>query len=508
MSKQLNYFTRATGVPVSNPSHSLTAGPHGPVLMQDIDLVEKIQYFAREKIPARNVHALGSGCYGTFTATNSDISKYTMAKVFEKGTKTDLFVRMSGIFTEQGDPETFRDPRGFSIKFYTTEGNWDLMAINTPVFNARDMKVGPDGVHAFKRDPKTGLWNPAQTWDFINNHPEALLQTLMIYSDEQGTPASYRHMNAYGCNTFSFVNKDGVRSWVKFHLVSEQGVKGFTVEEAKLIAGEDPNFLSHDLYNSIEKGEFPRWKLAVQIMPENEGYEKSWAFDCTKMWSLKDYPLVDLGIVELNRNPENYFTEVEQVAFSPANVVPGIGFSPDKLLQGRLLLYDDTQTHRIGPNYKQLKVNMPRCPVHTIYYGGNHQMDDSNKFPLYNPSAYKKVEPFTKSFDTPFKCDGPAGYYTYPYEGKDEDFYDQPRIFFDSMDDRMKMNLSKNIAVSLLTVPTEIVDKLLFHLNKISRTLGNNVQQILRDKRNSTNLTEGERLCEKLASSSLNPATA
>lgn len=473
--------------------------------MQDIDLIEKIQSFSREKIPARNVHALGSGYWGKFVATNPEASKYTCAKLFQKGVETEIFCRMSGVFTEQGDPETFRDPRGMAIKFYTQEGNWDLLAINTPVFNARDMKVGPDGIHAFKRDPRTALWNPDQTWDFINTHPESLLQALMIYSDEQGTPASFRYMHAYGCNTFSLINSKNERVWVKFHLVSNLGLKGFTQEEAKLMAGEDPNFLSRDLYNAIEKGDFPTWKLAVQIMPESDGYEKSFAFDCTKMWSLEEYPLFELGTVELNRNVTNYFTEVEQVAFSPANVVPGIGFSPDKLLQGRLLLYDDTQHHRIGPNFKQLDVNRPRCPINTQNYGGNHQRDKTDKFPLYYPSSYSRMQPYPNDLQCPMICDGAAGYYKMSHEGTEEDFYEQPRMFYEGMDQKRRTNLAKNIGTTLSKVSPPVADKALMHMNKISHELGSNVQNVLRSKRSQTDLTESEELCKRLASVDLYP---
>jgi len=476
--EQPEYLTRATGAPIGCPYRSLTAGANGPVLLQDVDLLEKIQSFAREKIPARNVHALGTGAYGTLTMTN-DVSKYSCAKVFKKGTKTNLFARMSGIFTEQGDSEAFRDPRGFAIKFYTEEGIWDLLAINTPVFNARDMKVGPDGVHAFKRDPRTGLWNPTQTWDFINNHPESLFQALMIYSDDYGTPSSYRTMNAFGCNTFSMVNDQGERFWVKFHILSETGLKGFDLDESKRISGEDPNALSRDLHNAIEDGSFPRWKFAFQAMPEKDGYEKSYAFDCTKIWSREDYPLIDLGVIELNRNPINYFAEVEQVAFSPANVVPGIGFSPDKLLQGRLMLYDDTQTHRIGPNYKQIPINRPTCPLHTPYYGGSHQQEVIDKFPLYTPSHYKELSSYSRRFELPVKCDGPADYYQLPHEGTDQDYYEQPRLYYNSLTDQQKCNLSRNLADTLEKIPSDVVEKTLNHLFQIDNTLADRVKELL-----------------------------
>lgn len=338
-----NIVTNSSGCPILNNSYSLTAGATGPTLVQDTDLFDKLQHFDREQIPQRNVHALGTGAYGTFTVTK-DLTKYTCAKIFSSiGEKTDLFVRFSGIFTDKGEAETLRDPRGFAIKFYTKEGNWDLLAINTPVFNVRDAKVGPDAIHAFKRDSRSHEWNSNSIWDFVINHPEAIHQTLMIFTDRDGTPASYRNMNAYGCNTFSFYNERNEKFWVKFHLLSHLEPLGLNVEQAKLIAGEDPDFLSRDLRSAIQNGNYPKWTLSVQIMPEADGYKNPCAFDCTKVWCHDEYPLMELGTIELDRIPSDFYAEVEQAAFSPSNVVPGIGFSPDRLLQGRLFLYPDTQ---------------------------------------------------------------------------------------------------------------------------------------------------------------------
>jgi len=493
-------LTKMTGCPIAQFKNSMSAGPTGPVLLQDHVLLEKITQFDREKIPARNVHALGTGAYGHFTVTN-DISKYTIAKVFSQvGKKTPLFARFSGIFTEQGDPDTTRDPRGFAIKFYTEEGNWDLMGINTPVFNVRDAKLGPDAVHAFKRDPRTGLWNPTQTWDFTVNHPEGLHQALMIFSDRDGTPMSYRMMHAYGCHTFSFINAENKRSWVKFHIISNQGAKGLTATQAKLLAGEDPNFLGRDLHQAIEKGNFPTWRLCCQIMPEDEGYKHAWTFDPTKVWKHDDYPLIDIGTIEINKNPTDYFSEVEQVAFAPTNIVPGLGYSPDKLLQGRLLIYNDTQHHRIGPNYLQLPINRPRIDTTTLHVGGNMHIDIKNKFPHYHGSSFGTPRESKEYVEPPFRVDGPADYYNWPGEGTEEDYYAQPRDFWDTLNATDKNNLCYNLATSLDKVSSpEVVTKALQHFYKISQDLGETVEATLHDRqKNLIKKTEGEMLLDKM----------
>lgn len=478
------YQTRASGCPLADIKNSMTAGPLGPVMMQDVGLTEKLQHFDREKIPARNVHALGTGAYGTFVVTN-DISKYTRADLFSSvGKKTPVFARFSGIFTEQGDPDTSRDPRGFAIKFYTKEGNWDLLAINTPVFAVRDAKPGPDAVHAFKRDPRSGEWNPAQTWDYVVNHPEGTFQTLMLYSDLYGTPMSYRTMNAYGCNTYSLINADMKRVWVKFHLLSQQGTRGLSVEQAKLIAGEDPNFMSRDLREAIAMGKFPRWKMCIQVMEEEEGFKQPFAFDCTKIWSEERYPLIEVGELEMNVNPVNYFSEVEQVALSPTNIVPGIGFSPDKLLQGRLFIYDDTQNHRLGPNFKQFPINRPQnAEVHNFYYGGRGNADASNKFPHYTPSSLGRSLSANKiAAEPPLKVTGPVGYYDLPGEGTDEDYYAQPKQWYNSLTEDDRTHIQKNIALSLVRAP-EIIHKGVFKmLTKVDSHLAQRVEILLKDQ--------------------------
>jgi len=496
-------MTRATGCPIATMKNSMTAGPRGPVLLQDIDLIEKIQHFDREKTPPRNVHALGNGAYGNLTITN-DISRYSMAKVFTMGKKTNIFTRFSGVFTELGEADTTRDLRGFAVKFYTEDGNWDLLGINTPVFNVRDAKVGPDAIHAFKRDPRTFEWNEETLWDFCCTHPEAFHQTLMIHTDRVGTPKSYRFMHGYGCNTFSLLNDKKERFWVKFHILSNYNATGLTDAEAKVLAGEDPDWLKRDLREAIERGDYPTWRFAMQVMSEDLGYKYPWTFDCTKVWPHDEFPLIDIGTIQLDRNPVNYFAEVEQVAFSPANVVPGIGFSPDKLLQGRLLIYSDTQFHRLGPNYLQIPINCPLAAkaVRTNYIGGAHNHEYESKFPHYYPSFLGGPTPTPQLQEPPQQSSATQCYfYDYYYEGEDKDYYEQPRNLF-----KLQLTLQEqectvyNIATSLAYVMNEgIVENTLMHLSKIDMGLGQRVKERrMRLMQNKTEKSQGSMLWEQL----------
>uniref|UniRef100_A0A6B2L208 Catalase core domain-containing protein n=1 Tax=Arcella intermedia TaxID=1963864 RepID=A0A6B2L208_9EUKA len=496
-------MTTAVGCPVGHLKSSLTAGVHGPVALQDTYLVEKMQHFDREQIPQRNVHALGTGAYG-WLSVSGDVRRFSAAKCFEVGKKIPLFARFSGIFTEKGEAETTRDPRGFAIKFYTEEGNWDLLAINTPVFNVRDAKTGPDAVHAFKRDPTTHEWNAATIWDFIVNHPEALHQALMIFSDKGGTPMSYRYMHAYGCNTFSMVNEKKERVWVKFHVTSKQGSHGLSEYQAKTIAGEDPDFLSRDLREAIQRGDYPKWTLSFQYMEEQEGYKNPIAFDCTKAWPHKEYPLVEIGTITLDDLPRDFHSEVEQVAFSPANVVPGIGYSPDKLLQGRLFMYDDTQFHRLGNNYKQIPINFPnQVQPNTLYIGGQHQQEVRTKFPHYLPSQYSHIAPHPAYEPLKSLTDGPVGYYDYEIEkDKERDYFSQPRVFYgEVLKEKQKEHLCHNIAVNLAKLADEkLVGKVLELLRGVDEGMAGRVKGM---RENITNgkeetLDEAQKLHRRL----------
>jgi catalase len=355
-------LTTNGGAPIAC-QHALTAGERGPVLMQDVQLLEQMQAFNRERVPERVVHAKGSGAFGTFTVTN-DISQYTKADFLSKvGKQTEVFLRFSTVAGERGAADAERDVRGVAMKFYTDEGNWDMVGNNTPVFFIRDPYKFANFIHTQKRDPKTNLRCMDMQWDFWSQVPESLHQVTILFSD-RGIPASYRNMNAYGSHTYSFFSKNNERVWCKFHFKTNQGIKNLTDEQAASMIAEDRETHQRDLYTSIEKGEFPSWTLKVQIMTQEQADAFQWnPFDLTKVWPHADFPLIEVGTLELNRNPDNYHAEVEQAAFNPSNLVNGIGPSPDKMLQARLMSYADTHLYRVGTNYQQLPVNRPKCPV-------------------------------------------------------------------------------------------------------------------------------------------------
>ena len=363
-------ITTSSGRPVTENQNVQTAGPRGPMLMQDVWFLEKMGHFDREVIPERRMHAKGSGAYGTFTVTN-DITKYTRASIFsEVGKKTDCFVRFSLAAGEKAEADAERDVRGFAIKFYTETGNWDLVGNNTPVFFIRDPLKFPDLNHVLHRDPRTNLKNRNSNWDFWTLLPEALHQITMGMSD-RGIPYSYRHMHGFGSHTFSFINKDNVRTWVKFHFITQQGIRNLTDDEAAALIGKDRDSHQRDLFYSIEKGDYPRWTMKIQVMTEKEAENyRINPFDLTKVWPHGDFPLIEVGVLELNKNVASFFNEVEQSAFSPANIIDGIGFSPDKMLQGRLFSYRDAQNYRLGVNHDQIPVNRPRCPFHSFHRDG------------------------------------------------------------------------------------------------------------------------------------------
>lgn len=362
MSDQKN-LTTSVGAPVPDNENVLTAGPRGPMLLQDVWFLEKLAHFDREVIPERRMHAKGSGAFGTFTVTG-DITRYTKAAMFSGiGKKTDLLVRFSTVAGERGAADAERDIRGFAIKFYTEEGNWDLVGNNTPVFFLRDPLKFPDLNHAIKRDPRTNMRSARNNWDFWTSLPEAFHQVTVVMSD-RGIPSSYRHMHGFGSHAFSMLNADNERVWVKFHLKTQQGIKNLTDAEAEAIIAKDRESHQRDLYESIERKDFPRWTMYIQVMTQEQAKACPFnPFDLTKVWPHGDYPLMEVGVLELNRNPDNYFAQIEQAAFNPANVVPGIGFSPDKMLQGRLFSYGDAQRYRLGVNHNQIPVNAPPLPV-------------------------------------------------------------------------------------------------------------------------------------------------
>lgn len=410
-------LTNEVGAPIADNENSITAGSRGPVVMQDVWLMEKMAHFNREVIPERRMHAKGSGAYGNFTVTH-DITQWTKAKVFsEIGKKTDVFVRFSTVAGERGAADAERDIRGFACKFYTDEGNWDLVGNNTPTFFIRDVHNFSDLNRAVKRDPRTNLRSAQNNWDFWTLLPECFHQITIVMSD-RGIPASYRHMHTFGEHTFSFYNDKNERVWCKFHFHTQQGIKNLTDAEAEAIIAKDRESHGRDLYEAIEKGDFPRWTMSVQIMTEEQArnhYENP--FDITKIWRHKEFPLHEVGVLELNRNPENYYAEVEQSAFTPAHVVPGIGFSPDKFLQGRLFAYGDAHRYRLGVNHNQIPVNRAKSEVHDYHRDGAMRVDGNHGGkPGYSPNSMGEWAAQKEVMEPPLNLEGAM----YAYDPKDD----------------------------------------------------------------------------------------
>ncbi|MGM9955406.1 MAG: catalase KatA [Peribacillus sp.] len=451
MSNKKN-LTTSWGAPVGDNQNSITAGSRGPVLIQDVHLLEKLAHFNRERVPERVVHAKGGGAFGTFTVTN-DLSKYTKAKVFNGvGKETEMFIRFSTVAGELGSADTLRDPRGFAVKFYTEEGNYDIVGNNTPVFFIRDAIKFPDFIHTQKRDPRTHLKNPTAVWDFWSHSPESLHQVTTLMSD-RGIPATWRHMHGFGSHTFKWVNEEGQAVWVKYHFKTEQGIKNLDVNLAAKLAGENPDYHTEDLFNAIEKGDFPAWKLCVQIMPlEDADTYRFDPFDVTKVWSQKDYPLIELGRVELNRNPENYFAEVEQATFSPGTFVPGIEASPDKMLQGRLFAYGDAHRYRVGANHNQLPVNRPKVEANTYQRDGFMRADDNGKGSVYyEPNSFGGPAESNENKLAPFEVSGKAAQVAYNHH----DHYTQAGDLYRLLSDEEKTRLVENVVGAMKPVELE-----------------------------------------------------
>jgi len=471
-------LTNNVGIPVSDNQNVMTAGKRGPQLLQDVWFLEKLAHFDREVIPERRMHAKGSGAYGTFTVTH-DITKYSKAKIFsEVGKKTDLFVRFSTVAGERGAADAERDIRGFAMKFYTEEGNWDLVGNNTPVFFLRDPLKFPDLNHAVKRDPRTNLRSAKNNWDFWTSLPEALHQVTITMSD-RGIPASYRHMHGFGSHTYSLINDKNERFWVKFHLHTQQGIKNLTDAEAEAIVGKCRESHQRDLYESLEKGDFPKWNMKIQIMTEDEALKFPFnPFDLTKVWPYKNHPLIDVGVFELNKNPENYFAEVEQSAFNPSNIVPGIGFSPDKMLQGRLFSYGDAQRYRLGVNHHLIPVNKARCPVNTFHRDGAMRVDDNYGGTLgYEPNSYGEWQEQPEYSEPPLNLLGAADHWSHRED--DDDYYSQPGNLFRLMTSEQKQALFENTARAMGDAPEEIKIRHIGNCLKADSAYGEGVAKAL-----------------------------
>lgn len=474
MSDKHKTMTTDAGRPIGDNQNSLTVGPRGPIIFEDFLLFEKMAHFNRERIPERVVHAKGSGAYGHFVCTNPNMSKYTTAKLFSaKGKKTPTFIRFSTVGGEKGSADTERDPRGFALKFYTEEGNWDMVGNNTPVFFIRDPLKFGDFIHTQKRDPETNLKSATMMWDFWSLSPESLHQVTILFSD-RGTPNGYRHMNGYSSHTFSLINSKNELFYVKWHFKTKQSIKNFTREQADTMRGQDPDYAQRDLFEAIQQGNFPKWRVCIQIMPEKEAETyKINPFDLTKVWPHGDYPLVEVGELELDRNPVNYFAEVEQAAFEPKNIVPGMGFSPDKMLQARLISYPDAHRYRLGVNYDTLPVNKPQCPVHTYNRDGAMRFDgnsgsainyEPNSFngPAENPAYRERTKTISGSVDR-------------HNHRLDADYYTQPGNLFRLMPQDARERLISNIVASMKSVPQRIQELQIRHFYKADPAYGTGV---------------------------------
>ena len=471
-------LTTASGKPYAENENTMSTGQRGPLLLQDFILHEKMAHFNRERIPERVVHAKGTGAFGTFTVTH-DITKYTKSKIFNKiGKQTKLLLRFSIVGGEKGSADTERDPRGFAIKFYTEDGNWDLVGNNTPVFFLKDPKKFSDFIHTQKRDPRTNCKSPTMVWDYLSLNPESLHQVMILMSD-RGTPYGYRHMDGFGSHTFSLINDKNKLVWVKFHFKNMQGIKNFTNSEAAVMKGVDADFAQRDLVNAIDNKDFPKWALKIQVMTQDQAKQTPYnPFDLTKVWPHADFPLIEVGVLELNEIPKNYFTQVEQSAFAPAHVVDGIGYSPDKMLQGRLLSYPDAQRYRLGVNYEQIPVN--KCPymVNNYERDGHMRIDGNGEdAPNYFPNSFDDIY-VDKSYKEPAMILDNTVADWYDRNGAGEnDHYSQPGLLFTkAMNDYDRHNLVSNIVVAMNGISGEkrniIINRQLCHFFRANIDLG------------------------------------
>jgi len=468
----------AAGAPVPDNQNTQTAGPRGPALLQDVWFIEKLAHFDREVIPERRMHAKGSGAHGNFTVTH-DITKYTKAKIFSQvGKKTDMFARFSTVAGERGAADAERDIRGFALKFYTEEGNWDMVGNNTPVFFMRDPLKFPDLNRAVKRDPKTNLRSAENNWDWWTQLPEAIHQVTIVMSD-RGIPRSYRHMHGFGSHTYSFLNAQNERFWVKFTFKTQQGIENLTDAEATDLVGRDRESSQRDLFDSIENEDFPRWTLFVQIMPEKEaGSYHLNPFDLTKVWPHKDYPLIEVGFFELNRNPENYFADVEQAAFAPSNVVPGISFSPDKMLQGRLFSYGDAQRYRLGVNHHAIPVNSPKTRYPSYHRDGQMRVDANAGARVgYEPNTKGEWQEQPDFSEPPLSIEGAADHWNHRV---DTDYFSQTGALFRLMTPAQQQVLFENTARSVGGASKKIQDLHVEHCTQADPAYGAGVAKALK----------------------------
>jgi len=470
--------TTDTGAPAPSDQFSLSVGPDGPILLHDFHFLAQMAHFNRERVPERNVHAKGGGAFGTFQTTE-DVSQYTKAALFQPGATTDMLARFSTVAGEQGSADTVRDPRGFSLKFYTSEGNYDLVGNNTPVFFVRDTMKFPHFIRTQKRQPDTGLQDWNMRWDFWTLQPESAHQVTYLMGD-RGIPKSWRHMQGYGSHTFMWVNAAGERSWVKYHFSTNQGEQNLTNEEGAVTAATDPEAHRRDLFEAIKNGDFPSWTLSIQVMPYEDA--KTYPinpFDLTKVWPREDYPLIKVGTMTLNRNPENFFAQIEQAAFAPSTLVPGIGLSPDKMLLGRAFAYADTQRYRIGPNYLQLPVNRPKVEVNTYQFDGPMRYDFTPGQPPYAPNSVGGPEVMADLFSgASWEVDGDMVRSAYTLRESDDDFSQANALVNKVMDADQRARLAETIASTLGTVRPDIQERVFTYWRNVDRALGDKVAEL------------------------------
>ena len=482
-------LTGLFGAPVSDRENTMTAGRRGPISMQDIYFLEQMAHFDREVIPERRMHAKGSGAFGTFTVTH-DITQYTNAKIFsEIGKQTEMFARFSTVAGERGAAEAERDIRGFALKFYTEEGNWDLVGNNTPVFFFRDPKLFASLNHVVKRDPKTNMHNPQSNWDFWTLLPEALHQVTILMTD-RGIPKGFRNMHGFGSHTYSMYNDEGERVCVKFHFRTQQGIENYTAEEAEQVIAKDRESSQRDLFNAIEEGNFPKWKMYIQVMTEEQARNhKDNPFDLTKVWFKDEYPLIPVGEFELNRNPENYFQDVEQAAFAPTNIVPGIDFSPDKMLQGRLFSYGDAQRYRLGVNHWQIPVNSPKAAENVCPFSRDGQMRVDGNFGSeinYYPNSYSKHESQPEYKKPGLEVEGQL--YEHDFREDDDNYYEQPGKLFRLQSPEQQQRIFQNTANEMQGTTDEVKHRHIRNCYKADPDYGKGVAEALGIDINSVDL--------------------
>ncbi len=478
---QTVHSTTGAGAPAPSDRNSLTIGPDGPILLHDVHFLEQMAHFNREKVIERQPHAKGSGAFGVFETTE-DVSVYTKAALFQKGTVTDMLARFSTVAGEQGSPDTWRDVRGFSLKFYSNAGNYDLVGNNTPIFFVRDPMKFPHFIRSQKRLPDSGLRDNHMQWDFWTNNPESAHQVTYLMG-ERGLPRTWRHMNGYGSHTYMWLNAAGEKFWVKYHFHTQQGVKFFSNAEAARMAGSDADFHRRDLFDAIARRDFPRWVLSVQVMPyaDAKTYRVN-PFDLTKIWPHADYPLIRVGAMTLNRNPQNFFAQIEQAAFSPGNTVPGIGLSPDKMLLGRAFAYNDAQRNRIGANFHQLPVNQPKVPVNSYMIDGPMAYRHSGAEPVYaTNSGGRSWSDETGPVDDGWEADGEMVRNSYTMRGNDDDFSQPGVLVREVFGDAQRAKLVDQVAGSLLGgVREPVLSRAFQYWKSIDADVGRRIEEKVR----------------------------